>query len=116
MTPERDAELEALLRHLKDGAKRRVLDPDEVWALAAGELPEHRKQEVLRALGEDRAAILHCSRMRGGNYATAMSGGVKDHADSMSARPRFFKSASTVGSRPRKPLYASAGSRRFPAP
>ena len=56
------------------------------------------------AFGQDRTTILDGGRMRGGNDAAAMSGGVERHAGATSARPRFFNSASTVGSRPRKDL------------
>ena len=64
---------------------------------------EHRLDGVA-AFGQDGAAVLDRGGMRRANDAAAMSGGVEVHAGTASASPRFFNSASTAGSRPRKAL------------
>ena len=64
---------------------------------------EHRLDGVA-AFGEDGAAVLDRGRMRGGDDAAAVAGGVQGHAGTASASPRFFNSASTAGRRPRKAL------------
>ena len=63
----------------------------------------HHGFERVAALGQDGAAGFGRRRMRRRDDAAAMSGGVEvDHAAALSARkPRFFSSASAVGSRPR---------------
>jgi hypothetical protein len=61
---------------------------------------QHRLN-CIAAFGKDRSAILDGGCVRGGNHAATMPGRVKRHAEAMSSRPRFFKSASTVGRRPR---------------
>ena len=60
--------------------------------------------DSVAAFGQDRTAVLDGGRVRGGNHAAAMPGGVEIHAEVTSARPRFFSSASTVGRRPRNDL------------
>ena len=59
--------------------------------------------ERVAALAQDRAAGLGRGGMRRGDDAAAMSGGVQlGHAAALASRkPRFFSSASAVGSRPR---------------
>src|SRR5690606_21550139 len=54
------------------------------------------------AFGQNGAPVLDGEGMRGADDAAPVAGGVEVHA--ASASPRFFSSASTVGSRPRKAL------------
>ena len=71
-----------------------------------GDRGRHRQHGLdgIAAFGQNRAAVLDGGRMRRGNDAAAMAGGVQVHAGTASASPRFFNSASTVGRRPRKAL------------
>ena len=55
----------------------------------------------ISALGKDRATVLDGGGVWSRDHATTMPGGVEVHAEGTSARPRFFRRASTVGRRPR---------------
>ena len=68
-----------------------------------GDARRHRHHgfERVAALAQDGAAGFGGGRMRGADDAAAVAGGVEvDHA-AASAKPRFFRSASAVGNRPR---------------
>jgi hypothetical protein len=69
----------------------------------AGRHREHCLKRVA-TFTEDRSAILNRGHVGGGHHAAAVSGRVESHVEATSARPRFFKSASTVGNLPRKDL------------
>ena len=69
----------------------------------AGRHREHCLECVATFL-KDRATVLNRGCVRSGHHAPAVSGSVERHVEATSARPRFFKSASTVGSLPRKDL------------
>ena len=97
--------------HQRAHTARRLADEPETVAadmvgvrIDRGDRGGHRQHGLdgVAAFGEDGAAVLDGGGMRRADDATAVAGGVEIHA--APASPRFFKSASGVGSRPRKAL------------
>ena len=98
--------------HQRTHAARRLADQPEAVAADvihmridrrdAGCHGKHRLDGVA-PFGENCAAVLDGSRVGRANHAAAMAGAMQVHSvpAPTSASPRFFNSASTVGSRPR---------------
>ena len=110
--PRRRLGARASCSHQRTHAARRLADQPEAVAADvihvridrrdAGCHGEHRLDGVA-AFGENGAAVLDGSRVRRADDAAAMSGAMQVHSvpAPTSVSPRFFNSASTVGSRPR---------------